>query len=410
MTKPYPVWLFTGQRVIDKAHQITSQVVSELSRANLSTLTSKPIDDLVQALYSQHEIVLPFLLREQAAHETFEFFYAPYLTMMHNIDFKTLDDRRHGTIYALDVPFKGDGRYFRSRPTATNFKPQLAVIGENTITLYVPQANLDLRGVQQSFDSMINNINGHLQRLAESLVEWPMHFRDQVIAAIQRRKVQLESTAQISAGLTFKPKQRAGAPEISIPLVRTQLRPKPISLQLPIEQQLTLAEDTYQHILAVMQNMSHVMEYSPKAFANLGEETLRFHFLAQLNGQYEGLATGETFNGEGKSDIIIKHGGANIFIAECKIWDGPTAFGAAIDQLQRYVTWRDTKTALVVFNRNRGFSDVIHKAQETIRAHSQYKSGPIPEGPSRFRYVFRNATDANREYALTLMLFDVPAE
>ena len=59
--------------------------------------------------------------------------------------------------------------------------------------------------------------------------------------------------------------------------------------------------------------MSLVMEYSPKAFADLGEEALRFHFLVQLNGQYEGEATGETFNGEGKSDIIIRQGGANVF-------------------------------------------------------------------------------------------------
>jgi len=86
--------------------------------------------------------------------------------------------------------------------------------------------------------------------------------------------------------------------------------------------------------------------------------------------------TGETFNGEGKSDIIIRQGGANVFIAECKIWEGVTAFTAAIDQLQRYVTWRDTKTALIIFNRNKGFSDVIQKAQEAVRAHPQYKSRP----------------------------------
>jgi hypothetical protein len=132
------------------------------------------------------------------------------------------------------------------------------------------------------------------------------------------------------------------------------------------------------------------------------------HFLVQLNGQYEGTATGETFNGQGKSDILIRQNNANVFVAECKIWEGQAAFSAAIDQLQRYVTWRDTKTALVVFNRNKGFSEVIAKAQEAIRAHPHYKSGPTAEGESRFRYVFKNVADAGREYALTLMLFDIP--
>lgn len=85
-----------------------------------------------------------------------------------------------------------------------------------------------------------------------------------------------------------------------------------------------------------------------------------------------------------------------------------TAFTVAIDQLQRYVTWRDTKTVLVIFNRDKGFSDVIGKAQEAIRAHPQYKSGPLVQVPARFRYVFRNANDPNREYAQSLMLFKSP--
>jgi hypothetical protein len=53
------------------------------------------------------------------------------------------------------------------------------------------------------------------------------------------------------------------------------------------------------------------------------EEDLRQHFLVQLNGQYEGRATGETFNFEGKTDILIRAERKNIFIAECKFWDGP---------------------------------------------------------------------------------------
>jgi hypothetical protein len=40
--------------------------------------------------------------------------------------------------------------------------------------------------------------------------------------------------------------------------------------------------------------------------------------LVQLNGQYEGQATGETFNFQGKTDILIRVDGQNIFVAECK--------------------------------------------------------------------------------------------
>ncbi|MBC7894618.1 MAG: hypothetical protein H7066_04345, partial [Cytophagaceae bacterium] len=70
---------------------------------------------------------------------------------------------------------------------------------------------------------------------------------------------------------------------------------------------------------------------------------IRDHFLVQLNGQYQGGATGETFNYEGKTDILIRDGDRNVFIAECKIWKGETELLKAVDQILAYLHWRDTK-------------------------------------------------------------------
>ena len=82
------------------------------------------------------------------------------------------------------------------------------------------------------------------------------------------------------------------------------------------------------------------IERSPRAFAGMKEEDLRLLLLVPLNGHFEGQATGETFNGEGKTDILIRERNKNIFIAECKFWHGAKSFTEAIDQLQRYTTWR----------------------------------------------------------------------
>lgn len=57
------------------------------------------------------------------------------------------------------------------------------------------------------------------------------------------------------------------------------------------------------------------MELSPHAFLEMDEEALRSHFLVQLNGVYEGAATGETFNFQGKTDILIRKDGKNVFAA-----------------------------------------------------------------------------------------------
>jgi hypothetical protein len=69
MPPPYPVLLFTGQRIIDEAHQITGKVVDRISHATLASLTAKPVDDIVQALYHEHYIHLPVLDRNGAEHE-----------------------------------------------------------------------------------------------------------------------------------------------------------------------------------------------------------------------------------------------------------------------------------------------------------------------------------------------------
>ena len=140
----------------------------------------------------------------------------------------------------------------------------------------------------------------------------------------------------------------------------------------------------------------------------MGEEDIRQQFLVQLNGRFEGAATGETFNYEGKTDILVRVEGKNIFIAECKFWGGPKAYLETIDQLMGYLSWRDTKTAVVIFNRNKDFSNVLKSILETTETHPNKKKGPEKLGETRFRYTFSNPKDANRELVLTVITFDIP--
>ena len=164
----------------------------------------------------------------------------------------------------------------------------------------------------------------------------------------------------------------------------------------------------YEHILSVLSNMVAVMERSPRAFKNMDEEDLRTHFLVQLNGQYEGQATGETFNYEGRTDILIRVNDRNIFIAECKFWTGPAGLTKALDQLLGYTAWRDTKTALLVFNRNKKMSMVLEKVTETVRDHPNYKAEQT-SSETKFRYVFGHRDDTNREITVAILVFDIPA-
>jgi hypothetical protein len=139
------------------------------------------------------------------------------------------------------------------------------------------------------------------------------------------------------------------------------------------------------------------------------EENLRDQFLVPLNSHYEGQATGETFNSAGKTDILIRDGDRCVFIAECKIWRGQKSLSDAIDQLLGYATWRDTKTAILIFNRNKNLGEVLDKIPGILRSHSNSKRELPYQSETGFRYVLAHKDDPNREITLTVLVFDVPS-
>jgi hypothetical protein len=92
-----------------------------------------------------------------------------------------------------------------------------------------------------------------------------------------------------------------------------------------------------------------VFERLPSTYAGKDEESLRDHLILQLEPRFEYSSTGETFNKSGKTDILVRHQKSNIFVAECKFWGGAKKHFETIDQMLSYLTWRDSKTAIVYF-------------------------------------------------------------
>jgi hypothetical protein len=210
----------------------------------------------------------------------------------------------------------------------------------------------------------------------------------------------------IAASLGYPLKQRAGAPLTYVsPTVRRRITTKVSGTFQP---EPAIEEAEYQNILRIIENMSFVMERNPRVFSTTPEEAIRDHYLVQLNGQYEGSAAGETFNGHGHTDILVRDGNANLFIAECKIWHGQKQFSGALDQLLGDVTWRDTKTAIIVFNRNQETTPVVETVETTIKAHSNYKRDAKLESPTRLRAVFGRPGDPAREIIVTVIIVPIP--
>jgi hypothetical protein len=228
--------------------------------------------------------------------------------------------------------------------------------------------------------------------------------------AIEQRRSRLLAQSQRAQALGIPIRRRDDAPRTyAVPTVRRNAAPTlPPATAAAFQPEPTWAMEQYEQALKIMQDMALVMERSPQAFKSMNEEALRQHFLVQLNGQFEGKASGETFNMEGKTDILLREGDRNVFIAECKFWKGPQAFADALDQLLRYATWRDGKTAILIFNRGTETSTVLKGVDATAQAHGNFKRAVHWPHESGFRYVFHVNGDRNREITLTVLVFHVP--
>jgi hypothetical protein len=316
-----------------------------------------------------------------------------------------------GTETVIAVPFRGDVGFFQMQPQTYSLNLPHVEIGRGELLLRYVRTDQNAEAVKLEYQRAVHSIKEHLKSLSESAGQFNGQLEGLVTKEVKTRKERLLKDAGMIAAIGLPMKKRAGVPvTYSVPVTRRAPRIEEIKVSGTFKPEPTLAQEDYEEILRIMSNMVQVMELSPHAFLEMDEESLRTHFLVQLNGAFSGQATGETFNFQGKTDILIRVDGKNIFIAECKFWKGEKAFLATIDQLLSYLSWRDTKTAVIVFNRNADFSAVLAKIVTTAPAHPNFKRDLGRSGETTFRYIFAQPNDVNREIALTVLAFDVPTD
>jgi hypothetical protein len=309
------------------------------------------------------------------------------------------------------LPFDGDPSMFRCVMAGPVRGIVQATIGDGYCLLRYRVEQAESDAIKAEYQADLGEIESQLGRRAEAARIFNASLTQAARSQLDARRSKLLSDQKLVDSLGVPVRRRAGAPQTyTVPAVRRKLRPtRPPAAAGGFAPEPALDMDEYEFILGVTMNMVAVMERSPRTFHELGEEALRDHFLVQLNGQYEGQATGETFNHEGKTDILVRAEGRNVFIAECMMWDGPQSLQEKIDQLLGYAAWRDTKTAILVFSRRKDFTNVLEQIPGVVRGHANYKRDVGYKHESGFRFALGHRNDAARELLLTVLAFDVPS-
>jgi hypothetical protein len=404
--------LFAGRELSARLKAAENEMKEEVQGIEAAQFLNTNVGELVEHLTNKHGFDPPRLLTDRIyVDDPAE----AGVDVSQEWD-RAITDRSHpfyvqGTTFTYHIPFEGDGELLLLTPqTYTTVWPDGKVTTDNEIvwsfTAASPQANPNA-----AFTANLERIEQYLGFVRQQVDPWVAAFPGVVRTAVEARRQRLIFDRERAAQLGYPIRRRENAPQTyQVPLNRKKAVLPPEASVMPAGSELepAMAMEIYEDVLRIMSGMVEVIARSPDTFRTLSEEALRDHFLVQLNNQYEGGATGETFNGAGKTDIFLRVKGKAIFIAECKFWHGAQAFLAAIDQLLSYLSWHDTKAAVVLFHRGRNLTSVLEKIRETVIRHPAYVSDLPFESAIGYRALLKHPADEARQVTLTVLAFQVP--
>lgn len=195
----------------------------------------------------------------------------------------------------------------------------------------------------------------------------------QIERFLNQRKEKSDEWFKITQALEIPLTLDKNAPN-TVPIMlkkkRKEFIKKPESKTLSPE--YCISDEDYNNIINIINSCCTAMEISARTFNGQKEEKLRDFIIATLNTHYVNEVSSETFRRRGKTDISISFNDAEAFIAECKVWHGVKLLNDTFNQLLCYTTWRDVKTAIVLFNKNnKNFKNIQDQVEDWIKQNSK---------------------------------------
>lgn len=327
--------------------------------------------------------------------------------LVHAFDGRTTR-KVHGTRVTVIVPVSGETELLGANPSTSLLRPWDNIqLRGGELAIWKDWAKPIESQIQQWWSAEKTAIERQIGHIGSELETWKAKFPEAVSSQIELRRERLLRNRGLEGTLGI-PVRRRGEHPNPIPVERKKVattRALKISPTNARQSEPFLEDQIYFEIIDIVCSLGRGWERTPRVARKYDEEELRDQILIHLNGHFEGEAGGELFNGAGMSDILVRHGDRNVFIAECKIWSGQAGLIAAIDQLGKYMVWRDTKAALVLFIRQKDPSAIIDKANVAIREHQAFRRDgrPSSQAESYSNFIMRHGDDDQRDIQLALI-------
>lgn len=308
-------------------------------------------------------------------------------------------------VITYHIPFAGEADLLKMTPSTRILWSTDVNVSANSISFDIINWRDDSEQISREADDIISKVreqNGHVTREVEQFNE---SLPDTAQSAVQGRKEKILKQSGVLESLGVPVKKSESTPEtFAVPTVKRKVVVKPNAPNVAYSPEPTLDESLYADILRLCQEAGIEMERHPSIYIDKDEETLRDHFIMVLSPHFDSV-TGETFNKKGKTDILIRHKSANVFVAECKFWAGAKAFKKTIYQALGYLTWRDSKAAILLFVRKKELGPVLAQIEPAAEEHPCYVSTNPQKDEGWFNFNFHLTGDSTRGVRLAVLCF-----
>lgn len=293
----------------------------------------------------------------------------PFFRIRSQSEFVDVD----GYIMTFYYTYTGEKDLFQCRASTYSLSgyPNITVSNELIAFRYdVPlnemRTDNDREKLMKTLEKDIESINNGISYVNSDVEKFNSNIRKTALNMLMKRKNKAEQFISVSKMFEIPIQKKTE----TIEYLKLKRNIQPITRQYNNESNYCIRENDYKEMLKIIKHNCSTYERTPDSFKSLQEEDIRNLLLAALNGLYQGTAAGETFRKKGKTDICIECDNRAAFVAECKIWKGQSRISEAITQLDNYLTWRDCKTALIYFVRNKDFLSVLDTAKQSLYSNT----------------------------------------
>jgi hypothetical protein len=316
----------------------------------------------------------------------------------------------------LAIPYTGESDLWKMQPSTFTFNPPRGdyssqrgndQAGTLRFKMEFTQGEYTGDAINKEIEGNLKSIEEYLGWIKRDIESHNPQLQNEIRRHVAQRRERLGTIQNVSRTLNIPIQSREGAPGlVPLPLQRKIVQPLSSQVQRPPE--YTISNEDYENILKVIRHEGCSYERTPEPFAKHDEEELRDILMSHLNGHYNGLTNGEAFRKKGKTDICIEFENRAAFVAECKLWNGNQKLSETVEQLLGYLTWRDCKTSLIVFDKGvAGFKQIQEKIPAVLKQHPNFVREEKAQHPGEWRMAFRSSEDPDRIISVHVFLFDL---